>query len=532
MDIINIGHIGVPTIKKLQLQNFKSFDALTLYFDAGTNVLIGNNETGKSSVLLALDLALSASRSRVETIGYEALLNLASVRAFFTGPLTLDRLPELSVDVYLQEGTDPRLYGTQNLAGVETDGVRMEIVPLVMDFGPTILSLLQANPTTFPYEYYTVKFSTFSGEPNASYRRPVKHLMIDSSRIDTEYAAREYTRSVFGFHTEVADRYQLESHYRQGKDAYGREHLRTLNDTLGDYQFALRTGVRSNLESDLVITKEGIPIENRGKGEQCFIKTNFALQRHEDKGGLHALLLEEPENHLSHVNMKRLVERLAGTTGTQLFIATHSSHICSRLDLRHALLLGTGQQAGRLKDLSDPTANFFMKAPDNNVLEFALSKRVILVEGDAEFILIENFYQQHTSGRKPQDDEVHIISIGGTSFKRYLELGKLLNIRVAAIRDNDGDHQQNCVVNYAEEIYPQARIFADHDPARSTFEIGLYQDNQKICDDLFGPGRRKLPVLDYMLKNKADASFELLTHKAAPLVVPAYIQEAIAWVRA
>lgn len=32
-----------------------------------------------------------------------------------------------------------------------------------------------------------------------------------------------------------------------------------------------------------------------------------------------------------------------------------------------------------------------MKAPDNNVLEFALAKRVLLVEGDAEFILIEAF---------------------------------------------------------------------------------------------------------------------------------------------
>lgn len=67
-----------------------------------------------------------------------------------------------------------------------------------------------------------------------------------------------------------------------------------------------------------MITKGGIPIENRGKGEQCFIKSNFALQKHEAKGSLHALLLEEPENHLSHTNMKRLVERLANTAGTQL----------------------------------------------------------------------------------------------------------------------------------------------------------------------------------------------------------------------
>lgn len=229
--------------------------------------------------------------------------------------------------------------------------------------------------------------------------------------------------------------------------------------------------------------------------------------------------------------MKMLVEKLANTAGTQLFIATHSSHISSRLDLRHALLLGEGQKNGRLKALSDGTANFFMKAPDNNVLECALSKKVILVEGDAEFILIEEIYKQHTDGRTPQSDEVHIISIGGTSFKRYLELGKLLGIKVAAIRDNDGNHQQHCVDNYDGGLYDRACIFADSDNDRSTFEIGLYLDNKATCDALFAAGRKKLTVQEYMLKNKADAAFELLTKKAAELVAPQYIQDAIAWIR-
>lgn len=522
----------MPAVKKLVLQNFKRFDALTLQFDPGTNVLIGDNETGKSSVLLALDLTLSASRSRIETIGYDALINQGAVEKFLAGPARLDLLPEVVVDVFLEEGDDQGFFGTQNLAGAETDGLRMTIVPLVEEFGPTILELLRDNKDSFPYEYYTVQFSTFSGAPHVSYRRPVKHLLIDSSRIDTEYAAREYTRAVFGFHTEAPDRYRLEYQYRQGKEGFQKANLAALNGKLGDYQFGLRSSVRSNLETDLVITKEGIPIENRGKGEQCFIKTNFALQKHDAKGGLHALLLEEPENHLSHTNMKRLVERLARTEGTQLFIATHSSHISSRLDLRHALLLGTAQKAGRLKNLSEPTANFFMKAPDNNVLEFALSKRVILVEGDAEFILIENLYKRHAQGNTPQADDVHIISIGGTSFKRYLELGKLLGIKVAAIRDNDHDYRQNCVENYKGSLYDDAQIFADPDIERSTFEIGLYLDNKAACDDLFAEGRKTLTVQEYMLKNKADVAFELLTKKAAELVAPKYIQEAIAWIRA
>ncbi|VVM77372.1 hypothetical protein PS631_02140 [Pseudomonas fluorescens] len=35
-----------------------------------------------------------------------------------------------------------------------------------------------------------------------------------------------------------------------------------------------------------------------------------------------------------------------------------------------------------------------------------------------------------------------------------------------------------------------------------------------------------------MLKNKADVAFELLRRKPEELVAPAYIQEAIQWIRA
>jgi len=40
---------------------------------------------------------------------------------------------------------------------------------------------------------------------------------------------------------------------------------------------------------------------------------------------------------------------------------------------------------------------------------------------------------------------VHVISVDGTSFKRYFDLAKILKIRVAAIRDNDGAYLKTCV---------------------------------------------------------------------------------------
>lgn len=520
----------MPAIQKVMLQNFKKFETLTLELDPEKNILIGDNEAGKSSVLLALDLALSGSRNRVETLGIDTLLNKTAVTRFLLDDKRVDLLPKLIVDVFLKEGDDEALFGAQNMLHQQTDGLRMIIEP-VDGYGDAINAVLSDTQPNFPFEYYSVQFWTFAGRPYASFQRPVKHLMLDSTRIDSEYAVREYTRTVYNFNAPVEDRYKLENLYRKGKETFRNEHMAELNKELPGYQFDVRTSVRSNLETDLIITEDDIPLENRGKGRQCFIKTEFALSKHK-QGGLDAMLLEEPENHLSHTAMKRLVEKLAQSKGTQLFIATHSSHICSRLDLRHALLIGTSTKAGDLKGLSDDTADFFMKAPDNNVLEFALSSKVILVEGDAEFILLEAFYKKQSGGRSPQSDNVNIIAIGGTSFKRYLELANLLEIKVAAVRDNDRDHQHNCVDNYAGFVSDHAKVFADTDDDRSTFEIGLYYDNKAICDALFGPGRKKLTPLQYMLGNKAEAAFELLKQKANELSVPAYIQEAIEWIRA
>lgn len=519
----------MPVITRLMLQNFKKFSMLDLNFCADRNVLIGDNESGKSSILLALDLVISDSRHRVETLGVESLLSQSAVEFFLAGERRADKLPELIADVFLSEGGDPDLNGRQNLASMDADGLRMRIAPMIDEYGQDIRHVLQQDPTNFPFEYYSVKFTTFSGNHFSGFRRYLRHLLLDSARIDSDHAAQEYTRAVYSVNVPVASRYLLENSYRQQKNLFCEQNLSVVNDALENYQFGIRSGLKAGLEANLDITEGGISIRNRGKGRQCFIKTEFALRRHQQQGELHALLLEEPENHLSHVSMKRLVNQLADDQQTQLFIATHSSHISSRLDLRKAILLGESRPV-LLSNLSDDTAAFFIKAPDNNVLEFALSRRVLLVEGDAEFILIESFYHR-LYGRAPEDDNVHIIAIGGTSFRRYLELARLLGNHVAALRDNDGDYQQNCAERYADVLCPSTHIFADRDNTRSTFEISLYQDNAALCEAVFGEDRRKLTVQAYMLANKAEAAFRLLQQFDTVLTVPDYIQEALAWIR-
>ena len=152
------------------------------------------------------------------------------------------------------------------------------------------------------------------------------------------------------------------------------------------------------------------------------------------------------------------------------------------------------------------------------------------MEGDAEFILIAALYEASTGGTLEKDG-VHVIAVGGTSFKRYLALAKILNVRTAVIRDNDHNYQKHCVENYADLLGANSQVFAEKEDARYTFEICLYNDNQAACDELFGKGRRKLSPLEWMLDNKAEAALMLLEKYKVDLKVPAYLSDAMTWVK-
>ena len=521
----------MATIKRLVLRNFKRFKALELEFDPELTILVGGNESGKSSVLQALDIVLSASRSKVEALGLDALFNAKCIAEFLGGERKIADLPELLVEVYIDgiEGNHD-LDGRNNSKGADHLGIKMVCKP-VDEYTKEIQAILAERHESFPFEYYGIHFLTFTDEVISPYRKPLKHLLIDSSQINNEYATREYTRSMYATHATVVQRNLHGFEYRKAKSKFKDEVFKAMNDALETYKFDIRTSPKASVETDVIITEGDIPIDSKGKGRQCFIKTEFALRNREHT--LDVLLLEEPENHLSHVHMHKLIERIQASDKKQLFIATHSSFIATRLNLKKVMILSEENPTRpiSLKNLSQGTADFFMKAPDNNVLELALCKKAILVEGDAEFILLDVLYKISANGASINADGIHVISVDGTSFKRYLELAKLLGITVAVIRDNDGDYQANCVANYADYASASIQIFADTDDARRTFEVCMYQDNKAICDGLFQAGRKTLSVAEYMLKNKTDAAFQLLEEKGIELVAPGYIQQAVTWIR-
>ncbi len=515
-------------IKKIKLKNFKRFQEFEIELDQSLNILIGENEAGKSSILSAISLTLNASRPQIETIGMERLLNTASVNGFLAGERRFENLPELYVELYLNDDGVLAIEGRNNSDNRICHGLRMECRP-DEELENEIEEILQDPNSGFPFDYYVPHFLTFQGDGYTGQKRYLRYLLIDTSTISTDYATRDYISRMYSTHAAPAERSRHQHEYRRLKGQYRDNILRPINERIPGYQFALRNDSKSNLNTDLTLMHEDVEIENKGKGNQCFIKTAFALRKNNDPNKkLDVALIEEPENHLSHINMKKLVEEIRAADDKQVIIATHSNMISTRLNLRHSILLHKdSEDVAGFAELPEETAAFFIKAPHSGVLEFALSHRVLLVEGDAEYILLERMFAAVTR-TSLESANVHVLAVGGIRFKRYLDIARLLAMKVAVLRDNDRNYQENCVDDFEDYVGDSIRVFGDQDNARRTFEICLYQDNQQKCDGLFAAARRTLSVEDFMLNNKAEAAYTILNNYDG-LVVPTYIRDGIEW---
>lgn len=518
-------------ITKIRLLNFKKFDKFEVDFDPKLNLLIGDNEAGKSTILTAIDLAISGSRNKVETIGLEHLFNVEAITNFLLTDRKLGNLPILFIELFLNDEPNEFLEGKNNSAKKECNGLKL-VCKANEEYSKIISEILKDPNCIFPFEFYNIEFQTFSGQTFNSYTKCLKHILIDNTQVSSEYAMKEYVKEIYNSNiSEPQEKYTHQHKYRLSKNEFKISALTEINakiQKIGNYTLGIKSNSKSNLETDLTIYDGSISIDNKGKGKQCIIKSELALAKNDND--LDIVLLEEPENHLSHLNTQSLINKISQADNKQIFIATHSDLISTRLDLRNCILLNSSSnQLTKLSDLSETTAKFFIKAPDNNILQFILSNKVVLVEGDAEYILMETFFRQ-ANNMELKASNVHIISVDGTSFERYLEIATRLNIKTAIISDNDGDYENKIVEKYSKYNPEIIQAFSNTDNTKSTFEICMYEANTEICDTLFKEGRRTLSVQQYMLNNKAEVSFVLLDKAESKITSPDYIIEALQWI--
>lgn len=523
-------------IDKIKLKNYKKFRDEEIIFNPGRNILVGENGVGKTSILNAISYVLSGSYSKIETVGISSLFNNGIIDTYMEGARKYIDLPVLEIELYINESIiNYDINGKHNSEKRECNGLKLSISP-DDDFSIQMMEALKSS-VAFPFEYYKVEFLTFLGTSYNSmkrYKSFIRHSLIDTTRINSEYAIKEYVTKLYDSQGDDEKRKAINNAYRENAAVFSDELYKKykLEESTDGYIVTLDVNHENTFKNNITVRKDGIDIKNLGQGERVFINADFSLEK--APKDLNIVLIEEPENHLSYLSMHRLIDKIVAEEDKQTFIATHSNMIAARLNLKNVIFF-SDEGCIKLSELPNSHAKFFEKAPENNVLNFILAKNTILVEGSAEYIVMEEFFK-HIKQCEMHKTSTALISCGGKTFKNYLVLARMLKKKTAVITDNDHDYKKNVEDNYQDYINEYVKVFAEKDNNLRTFEVVLYENNQKFYTDNIESSKMLNGVKDYMLNNKAEAALKLLniletkTELYDDFEIPIYIKDAIEWV--
>lgn len=525
-------------ISRIIIQNFKRYQKVDFTCNSEVNIFVGENGAGKSTLLYAIGLVLSGSHSLIERSSLANIFNQEAILEFMSTK-DIKQLPEVIIEIFFDEinteiSSNFNLEGKHNSQNIKAFGLSLKITPN-QDYITEMNSVLNdSNWTVFPFEFYRVEFLTFSGKSYSSYNKPYKfiHSIVNTSLIDTQQEIQKRIHEVYLDNISAENRAKVNHQYRINSLNF----LHTLRkDELlkeNGSEFQLHFDESENSFRDSIsAVKNGVDIKNLGQGEKVLLGVENAYSHLKET--VKILLIEEPENHLSFQNLQKLVNMLSSNTGVQVFIGTHSNMIASRLGVDNLHFLDNGQ-IFKLEGLNRDTIRFFQKSTNQNLLNFSLGKKIMLVEGNAEYILMEKFFEMIHS-KKPEDFNVSIISVDGLSFERYLEIAAcFVDKKVVVITDNDSDYEGNVQSKYSSyQQFQNIKVSSDLDNDNQTFEICIYKNNKALLDS---SGLTKSKDLQgYMLREKAEFALRLLEHLetdniSKKFIIPNYIKEAIEWI--
>ncbi len=533
-------------ITRVHIEGFKRFSHFALELNPTFNVIVGDNETGKSSVLEAIGLVLTGQYDgRLVQYAIDPyLFNAVIVADFFqklrnkqhTNP------PKVLIEAYLtSNGHNPTLSalkGTNNSRNEDCPGLKLEI-----DIDHDHIESLKAyasdnsNPSILPVEFYKATWRSFANNSVALRNLPFRAATIDTSLPRTHRGPNKYVSQVVSDVLSEEQRRELSLAYKRLRHEFTQEegvaainkHLEQQGNLATKKKLTVQMDMSSRATWDSAITAhmDDLPFDCAGKGEQCRVQMRLAIAGMEQS---RVLLVEEPENHLSHSNLNMLMEDIQkDCADRQVIITTHSAFVLNKLGIDSLRLISHDGKTAAIKELPPDTKDYFMKLPGYDTLRLILSKRCILVEGPSDELIVQRAYKDK-HGKLPLEDGVDVISVGALAFKRFLAIAEPLTLDVRVVTDNDGNVTalKNKYAHYLDGTIPKVQICFDPDEACPSLEPQLLKSNSlDTLNVILGTEHTdSVSLLQYMKSNKTDCALKLF-ETTQPWTTPAYITNAI-----
>ncbi|MGK2875379.1 MAG: ATP-dependent nuclease [Nocardioides sp.] len=532
-------------IEKIRISGYRKFRDVTIRPRPSFNIMVGENEAGKSTLLEALGLALTGrinSRPASEELN-PYWFNQDVVAEFFAKRAAGEKVapPEIAIELFLADHDDfqRNLHGAHNseVPTKECAGVCLRVFPNP-EYGTEIEAHLASDTSILPVEYYKVEWRSFKDTVLTAKPKELTTAIIDSRTIRSTSGVDFHLRQILHDHLAPEEKAAVSLAFRSVKEQMTTDHLQDINTKMATLEgsldaeplsIAMDQSARGSWDESVVPHVAEVPFAMAGQGQQAAVK--IALAMGHKASSARVVMIEEPENHLSHTSLNKLlhrVEKLAGDE-QQLFITTHSSFVLNRLGL-DALLFVSGGAVASLVDISADTVSYFKKLPGYDTLRMVLADRFVLVEGPSDEILFERFYRD-AKGKRPIEDGIDVISMRGLALKRSLELAEALGKRCAALRDNDNKEVADLIADLGDLVDAGSReAFIGDKALGATLEPQLMAVN---TDDALM--RRALGVTEkadlstWMTNNKTEAALRL-AETAECIQPPQYFTDAIEFI--
>lgn len=528
-------------ISKIVIHNYKKFSDFELDLDDDLNIIVGDNETGKSTILEAINLALTKRLNGkfIETELSPYLFHTDTVEKFIVD-LKAGKNPappDIFIELYFKDIPALASFrGNNNSKREDQIGIRLEIV-FNEDFCEEYDQFIKGSEINLlPIEYYKINWCGFDGNARTQRSIPIWLSFIDATIIRLQSGTDYYLQNIINEGLDTKERAQLALTYRQLKEEFSKHDsiteinktLDTDGGTISDKKLTISLDVsqRANWETNLVPHLNEIPSQYSGKGEQNSLKIMLALKKKADKTNI--ILIEEPENHLSFASMNKLLTKIQEKCiGKQIIIATHSSFVLNKLGLEKLILIANTKTV-RLRNLPKDTQDYFKRLSGYDTLRLILAKKILLVEGPSDELIVQRAYLNKHK-RFPIQDGIDVLSVRGLSFKRFLDIAKELDTEVSLVTDNDGDYKSKVENKYKDYLsHSNIKIHFDKDDLAYTLEPQIVKCNDlrvlnKILEKSFGD---KKSLLDYMEDNKTEWALRLFDTKEE-YTIPEYIKNAI-----
>lgn len=438
---------------------------LDLNFSEGLNVLIGENDSGKSAIIDAIKLTLKthsfewiraeqddffgdSSRFRIELMFVD--LNLQEAKNFidwlgWTGEgENAQCFLRLILDVKRSFGSE-QVFPYDVKGGVDTEGVTLNAEARDYLKSTYLRPLRDAESELVPKK--NSRLSQILQGHDAFKGKKDDHLLIEIFR-DFNTSIEKY------FEGKNANDVAINDLKGQALKNEIDKYIQSFYHPDQESIFTVNDGKLKNILERLELSLKGVLNPGLGTLNKLFMSSELLHLNKQNWNGLRLGLIEELEAHLHPQAQMQVIEVLQAQKDIQLILSTHSPNLASKVKLKHLIVCKDGAafpMGSEYTKLDQKEYVFLEKFLDTTKANLFFAKGVILVEGWAEEILIPSIAKK--MGIDLTEKGVTVINIGNLGFSNYTNIflrqsGIPMNIPVAVVTDVDVPaYQKDLVVD-------------------------------------------------------------------------------------